>query len=41
MFTRLRVWWFFYCFRKGIKTHPKMVELKKKMDMCEKSNKEM
>ena len=32
MFTRLKVWWMFRCFKKGLTTNPKMIELRKRME---------
>ena len=32
MFTRLKVWWMFRCFKKGLTTNPKMVELRKRVE---------
>ena len=39
MFTKLKMWWFFRCLHKGMRTNPKMVELKRRMDACDAANK--
>ena len=32
MFTRLKVWWMFRCFKKGLSSNQKMIELRKRME---------
>lgn len=41
MLTRLKVWWMFRCFKKGLTTNPKMVELKKRLQASELSSEDV